>query len=102
MAYRELARLRPDAFLSDLARSLAVLGVAIREERAGDAMASFAEAIGILTPFFLGLPQAHGGLMAAICKNYLEAAKAAGLEPDFALLGPVVEIFQRIKGATGE
>jgi tetratricopeptide (TPR) repeat protein len=61
--YRELAGRRPDAFGPDLARSFAVRGSIITDDRPGEAMASFAEAIQILTPFFTALPQAHLGLM---------------------------------------
>jgi tetratricopeptide (TPR) repeat protein len=61
--YRELAGRRLDAFGPDLARSFAVRGSIITDDRPGEAMASFAEAIQILTPFFTALPQAHLGLM---------------------------------------
>jgi tetratricopeptide (TPR) repeat protein len=83
---RQLAQQRPDAFLPDLAKSLAVFGGILAEDRPGEALGLLAEAIHLLTPFFSGLPLAHGGLMRFICDTYLRAADAANIAPDSASL----------------
>jgi len=88
---RQLAQARPDAFLPDLSKSLAVRGLALGEERGGEAMASFAEAVRVLTPLCLRLPQAHLPLMRALLRAYLRAAERAGAEPDPELLAPLLE-----------
>jgi tetratricopeptide (TPR) repeat protein len=93
---RELAGQRPDAFLPDLAKSLAVLGSVIAAERPEEAIVSFAEAVRILSPFFAARPQAHLRLMQTIHRWYLQAVEAAGLAPDIDLLAPVVAVFEKL------
>jgi tetratricopeptide (TPR) repeat protein len=94
--YRQLAQQHPDAFLPYLATSLAVLGKVIAEERPGEAMGHFAEAIRILTPFVSRLPQAHAPLALAMCRDYLQAAESAGIELDGSLLAPVIAILEKL------
>ncbi|MER3400599.1 MAG: hypothetical protein C4313_05625, partial [Thermoflexus sp.] len=72
-----------------LARSLGTMGTVLRGmERHGEAADAFAEGVRVLTPFFRRLPEAFGELMIDLRNNYLEACRAAGREPDAALLGP--------------
>jgi tetratricopeptide (TPR) repeat protein len=92
--YRQLAEARPEAFLPDLAGSLGVRGSVLREEQPGSAMASFSEAIRLLTPAFSRYPQAFAGLMRWIRGEYLEAAQAAGADLDEGLLAPVNAVFE--------
>lgn len=86
--YRQLVQRRPDAFLPDLARALAVRGQIIAEDRPDEAMGAFEEAIRVLTPFFSQLPEAYAALMEAIRGLYAGAAQAGGVAPDATLLGP--------------
>jgi hypothetical protein len=64
-------------------------------ERHPEAAAALAEGIRILQPQFEKLPDAFAPLMAALRQDYLQASQAAHIEPDLALLTPVVEILKR-------
>ncbi|MGC8959915.1 MAG: hypothetical protein ACP5OO_09030, partial [Chloroflexia bacterium] len=55
-------------------------------ERHAEAAEAFAEGVRILAPFFRRLPQAFEGLRRALVDGYLDACRAAGREPDQALL----------------
>jgi hypothetical protein len=66
-------------------------------DRPVEAVDTLSEAIGLLTPLFSRLPQAHAPLMASLCRSYLQTTEAAGVVPDTALLDPVVEIFKTLK-----
>jgi tetratricopeptide (TPR) repeat protein len=94
--YRQLAQEQPDAFLPELARSLSVLGRILTQDRPREAMASFEEGIRILAPSVSELPYASAPLVRAILADYLQAAQAAGVEPDMALLGPVNAILEKL------
>jgi tetratricopeptide (TPR) repeat protein len=96
---RALARAHPDAFNPDLARSLGVLALRLQEnDRRDEALNSFAEGVRLLTPYFQALPEAHAPVMEWLVQEYLRLAQALGQEPDVALLGPVLEILQRLPG----
>ena len=97
--YRELARQRPDAFRPDLAKSLAVMGLRLEESGApmAECVACFAEAIGTLTSVFLRYPAGLMSLMNALLRNYVAKAQAASIEPDMALLTPILEVMQRLQ-----
>ena len=96
---RRLAAERPDAFLPNLAASLNNLGGCLSElGRREDALAAAEEAVTILAPFFLRLPAAHAQRMRVICRQYLELSQKVGVEPDAALLAPIVEAFQKLQG----
>jgi tetratricopeptide (TPR) repeat protein len=85
--YRKLADKNPQAFLPDLARSLGVYGNTLQGlERYGEAAGAFHEGLVHLAPFFQKHPQAFAGLAGALQKDYLEACRKAGLEPDRDLL----------------
>jgi tetratricopeptide (TPR) repeat protein len=95
---RDLAAQRPDAFRPDLARSLAVLANCLdARDRRADAGAADAEAIGALAGHFATLPAAFGRLMQVLARNYQTRCEALGVEPDAELLGPVVEVFERLR-----
>jgi tetratricopeptide (TPR) repeat protein len=94
--HRQLAQQRPDAFLPDLARTLTVFGKIIAEDRPAEALASLAEALRLLTPFFSELPLAYGKLIQTIRGLYLRAAEAANVAPDTTLLAPVSAILEKL------
>ena len=74
--YRRLAAQQPDAFLPDLARSLAVYGVILRGlGRHAEAAAAFAEGLRVIHPFVRASPAAFGELANALLRNYLAACK---------------------------
>ena len=84
---RRLAEARPYAFLPDLARSLGARGRVLSAlGRHGEAARSFREGVESLSPAFQRLPAAFAGLMAGLTKGYVEAAEAAGEEPDWKML----------------
>jgi hypothetical protein len=56
------------------------------------------EAVADLAPFFLRWPARHAQWMAGMAQQYLESCVALGVEPDAALLAPIVEAFQRLRG----
>jgi tetratricopeptide (TPR) repeat protein len=100
--YRRLAAARPDAFLPDLALSLNNLGARLSElGRREEALTAAQEATVTLAPFFLKLPAAYGQWMTVMARQYLKACEDLGVEPDAALLMPIVETFQKLQ-APGE
>ena len=99
--YRQLAQKRPDAFAADLARSIAVRGQIVAEDQPDIALEGFGEAIRLLTPAFSRFPQAHAGLMQAICGLYVRTAQAAGVDLDEGIFRPVVAVFERLTASSG-
>jgi hypothetical protein len=88
---RKLAEQRPDAFLPDLARSLGVLALSLQApERTGEAHAALAEAIGLLTPYFLQNQSAFRGMMGELARHYLQLSKVLNCDPDIELLTPLL------------
>ena len=97
--YRRLADARPDAFLPDLAGSLGSLGNILTElDRKNEALSARREAVATLTPFFLRFLAAHCQWMSVIARQYLQSCESLGVEPDMALLTPIVEAFQTLNG----
>ncbi len=100
---RELALARPDAFLPDLAMSLGVLSLVLSAlGRPEEAAARLREALVGLLPYFERYPQAHAGLMARLFHDYLNACGASGAEPEGAVLTPIMNVFDRLKGTEKE
>ena len=98
--YRRLAADRPDAFLPVLAMSLRNLGNRLSElGRREDALAATHEAVTLLGPFFLRFPAAYAQWMAVSYNQYLELSEKIGVEPDAALLSPIVEAFRKLQGS---
>ena len=97
--YRQLAASRPQAFTPDLATSLGAQGTVLQGmERHHEAVEAFAEGIQLLTPLFLHVPQAFAQLILNLSRDYLQVCQTAGIEPDKALLAPVVEaLLQRLQ-----
>jgi tetratricopeptide (TPR) repeat protein len=96
--YAQLAQARPDAFLPNLAVSCGTRGTILTVlERHAEAAASFAQGIRALTPLLQKVPAARAGLMAGLCRDYLQAIERVNSEPDRALLAPVEEIFEKLK-----
>ena len=94
--YRTLAAQRPDAFRSDLAKSLMVLAQCLEAmDRRGEGLQANVEAIETLSDPFIRLPSAHTRLMRAIALDYLERCKKLGRVPDMVLLGPIVAVFSQ-------
>jgi len=87
---RQLAQGTPDAFLPDLALYLAVHGTIAAKERPAEAMESLAEAIRVITPFYSQRPEAHEQFIQSFCLQYMVAAQAANVAPDYALLAPLM------------
>jgi len=97
---RELALARPEAFRADLARSLSVLGHCLDAvDRLETALQVDHESVALLTVDFVRLSQVHAGLMGAICQGYLRRCMKAGVEPDEALLAPVIAVFERMQAS---
>ncbi|NOZ28469.1 MAG: tetratricopeptide repeat protein [Chloroflexi bacterium] len=97
--YRDLACRNPDAFLPYLATSLNNLGDRLSElDRSKEALRAYEQAVRILAPFFVRLPAAFVRRMAYMTRDYLEACRAAGQEPDEELLAPAVEVLQKLSG----
>ena len=95
---RQLAVSGPQAFLPDLAISLNILGDRLAQlNRQSEALSAYEEAARTLAPFFLHLPTAFADRMAYMVDDYRKACQAAGIEPDEALLAPVVEALQRLQ-----
>jgi TIR domain len=93
---RALAKDRPDAFLPDLASSLGALSQSLAgAERQGEAAAAAREGLALIAPFVAAQAEAFGGLARALVQLHSAACKAAGTEPDGALL-------QRVARALGE
>jgi len=93
---RQLAERQPDAFLPDLATSLGAQGAVLRAMgRHLDAGNSLREGIEALRPLFEKFPARFAPLMGRLCRGYLEAAKAAGQEPDRNLLASVAALSQQ-------
>ena len=97
--YRELTQHRPDAFRPNLARSLAVMGLRLEESGApmAECVICFAEALATLTPAFLRYPAGLMSLMGYLIGAYEEKAQTASIEPDMALLTPILEVMQRLQ-----
>jgi Tetratricopeptide repeat len=94
--YRRLAAARPDAFLPDLAGSLGTLGNCLTAlDKVEQALATRREAVATLTPFFLRWPARHAHWMGGLTREYLESCEKLGVEPDAALLMPIVEAFKK-------
>ena len=95
---RLLAAERPDTFQPALAGSLNNLSARLSETGRGqEALAEARQAVTLLAPFFLSLPAAHSQRMSAICRQYLELSKQLNVEPDAAMLGPIVEAFRMLQ-----
>ncbi len=95
---RRLAGERPNAFMPDLAMSLTNLAISLSKlGRREDALAAAHEAVTLLAPFFLRLPTAYRQKMIVSFNQYLELSKKIGVEPDAALLAPIVEAFKKLQ-----
>ena len=89
---RVLAAARPDAFTPDLAMSLSVLGDALEAGgRVAEAVPHDEEAVRLVGPYFLSRPGVFVGPMVTYVRDYVRRCEAAGQEPDWGLLGPIVE-----------
>ena len=90
--------MRPDVFKPDLARSLIVLALRTEEAAAsansGITACQWAhESLMVLIPAFLLLPDAHGGFLQAVLRDYLRLCKATATLPDAQLLEPLLPFF---------
>jgi tetratricopeptide (TPR) repeat protein len=90
--YRRLVQRRPDAFLPNLATSISVTSdVLAALERHQEAAHAATEALEILAPFVDRYPQAYERLAHAIEADILRYCKAAGQQPDHALLARIAK-----------
>jgi tetratricopeptide (TPR) repeat protein len=96
---RQLAQVRPEAFEPGLAKSLFVLGNIHKSVgRVTEAHNVQVEAIETLLEPFLRYPQSFVGLMTAICNDYVQLCQILGEELDESLIGPIVEVLERLQG----
>ena len=58
------------------------------------------EAIRTLAPHFLRLPAAYASWMMTIARNHLERCKEVDQKPDADLLGPIMEVLQRMQAGS--
>ena len=94
---RKLAAVDPDAFEPDLANSLTILHLCHKiKGQLGEALEAITEALCILKPFFLKLPQAFADLMDLIVREYQDCIEKLEKEPDMELLGPMVAVLQQL------
>ncbi|HAD26760.1 MAG TPA: hypothetical protein DCF61_13590, partial [Alphaproteobacteria bacterium] len=94
---RELAAARPEVYRPNLATSLINLGSRLSEN--GDAAAALSaaqEAIKTLAPAFHALPRRHAALMRVMAEDYLAYCDEADIEPDAALLDPIIAKLKRL------
>ena len=88
---RDLTARRPTTYRHDLAESLNFLSIRLSERGQRDeAHAASLEAARTLREQFLELPNAFKRLMGAICMNYLDRCKEAGVQPDVALFDSII------------
>ena len=93
--YRDLARSQPDAFLPDLATSHGAWGNILKTSGAPtEAIEKFAEGLRLITPLAQKLREAHLPLAQTLANAYREACQSAAMEPDLALLQPIINLFQ--------
>ena len=94
-----LAAARPDAFTPDLAMSLSVLGDRLEEVgRLEEAVDADNRSVRALTPYFIATPDTFKESMKAYLRDYVRRAKAADIEVDVELVGPIIEILKRAEG----
>ncbi len=63
----------------------------------GAALASSTEAIGILAPVFLRLPQAVAHWMVMHLQRYRQLCAELEQEPDLALIGPINDVLEELQ-----
>ena len=101
--YEQLSRARPDAFLPYLATSRGTLGVCLTGMgRHAEAAASFRQGLVDITPQLNRDPRAFVQLAVKSARKYMEQMKAAGKEPDVAVLTPVAEAIKRVQAEDGK
>jgi hypothetical protein len=82
---------------------LGVLGTCLAADaRLGEAVAAFAEAVRILAPAFMGLPQGFAPLMGALVSEYMTHVTELGESLDTEMLAPILPKFEEIKASAGE
>jgi tetratricopeptide (TPR) repeat protein len=59
------------------------------------------EALAILIPYFLRIPQTFANLMKVIVRNYRRRCEEATVQPDMDLLKPIGAKFQELEQASG-
>ena len=95
--YRDLARSQPDAFLPDLATSHGAWGNILKTSGAPtEAIEKFAEGLRLITPLAQKLREAHLPLAQTLANAYREACQSAAMQPDLALLQPIINLFQNL------
>ena len=93
--YRQLAQLRPDAFLPNLAMSLGACSqVLAGMGRWADAATSSREGLHVLMPGLERYPQAFGALAGQLARDHILRSKQAGQSPDMDLLAALARILK--------
>jgi tetratricopeptide (TPR) repeat protein len=97
---RKLTAANPDAYEPDLATSLSNLAIRLSEVgQRQEAVDAAHEAVSMLARPFLALPEAYASWMMTVARNYLELCEEVGRKPDTELLGPIVEVLERMQAA---
>jgi hypothetical protein len=92
--YERLAKRNPDAFEPDLAMSFGAMGaILMAAGKELDAADSFLMGINTLKRLFLGNQAPFAQLMIALLKDYINACKAAKIEPNEKALASILEKF---------
>jgi len=96
--YEGLAAANPAAYEPALASSYGAKGSIFRAaQQYKEAAGSFLEGLRHLTSHFRQYPQAFLSLALDLDRDYLNACKAAGLDPDQEALRPIVETLEALK-----
>jgi tetratricopeptide (TPR) repeat protein len=95
--YDRLAKTRPDAIEPLWARAMSMKRCCLRATNSPHAAAASTAAVRLLSRHFLQKPQLHASMMAYMVQYYIEDMKAAGQEPDRKLLGPILQILNKVK-----
>jgi tetratricopeptide (TPR) repeat protein len=93
--HRQLAQSSTEAFQPDLVMSLTVLqSIHFAEEAYYEAHKTVVEALTLLNPFFIQLPQAHFTSLHSLARDYLKITKQLNIEPDIELLIPLASFIE--------
>jgi tetratricopeptide (TPR) repeat protein len=93
--YRELMKRHRDAFVQNFATSCWTLANILCDVgKPAEGQSTYAQAIREVLPEVNKLPAVYVGFAVTLLRNYLEKAKAAGLEPDAALLTEAMQTLE--------
>lgn len=97
LIYERLAKIRPEAVEPHWARAMSLKGRCLKATDSPQAAAASTATVKLLSRQFLQHPQVYASLMACMVQDYLADMKTTGQEPDRKLLGPILQILNRVK-----